>query len=268
LKTLFVLQQICHVFTCPFMLNIFSKKSEKPVPMITFTGEIVQPVRLHYKIQNPAAILKSFDKLQCVKTVELGRCFQWYYEAESKNGAFKTTGNNNPKAPIVLATIFLNAKEKHLSIRTLCKERALYALEFFDKHIRRQDMKVTEMDAYNFIFTDSPENVNTMKNLDLLFPEKDIRIHDPSVFENFMASLIASGITGAAALHATQYFLEEEGRKPLPPIERLPIHFYEDGIPLVKMGLMLRSIVAFEHLNGNTAFRAHDAIERLQGFGG
>lgn len=52
-------------------------------------------------------------------------------------------------------------------------------------------------------------------------------------------------------------------KKPLPQVEELETHFYEDGIESVVMSLRMRQIEAREHWNGNKNFSQFDIIETL-----
>ena len=53
--------------------------------------------------------------------------------------------------------------------------------------------------------------------------------------------------------------------EPLPQIERLPVHYAEDGIGGFKLALQVRQIVAMQHWLGNSGYTLGDAIRSLYG---
>ena len=50
---------------------------------------------------------------------------------------------------------------------------------------------------------------------------------------------------------------------PLPEIERLPVHYYEEGIHGLSLALKLRQIVALQHWLGNPGYTLFDALQAL-----
>ena len=56
--------------------------------------------------------------------------------------------------------------------------------------------------------------------------------------------------------------LQRGARQGLPEIERLPVHYYEDGIGGLALALRLRQIVAFQHWLGNSEYSLDDASGR------
>jgi hypothetical protein len=67
-------------------------------------------------------------------------------------------------------------------------------------------------------------------------------------------------------LEALTILLEKDAQKPLPEIEKLPIHFYEEGIIGLDGALSMREIVALQHWKGNKNYTFYDLI-RNQGRG-
>ena len=57
--------------------------------------------------------------------------------------------------------------------------------------------------------------------------------------------------------------MEATARRPLPEIERFPVHYYEDGIDGFATTLRFRQIVALEHWLGNTKYSMQDAIQSV-----
>ncbi len=49
----------------------------------------------------------------------------------------------------------------------------------------------------------------------------------------------------------------------MPEIERLPVHYYEDGIQGFSTALKLRQIVAVQHWLGNPGYTLFDALQAV-----
>ncbi len=66
-------------------------------------------------------------------------------------------------------------------------------------------------------------------------------------------------------LHPKMIFetLTSRSEEPLPQIERLPVHYAEDGIDGFNLALQLGQIVAKEHLLGNPGYTLGDAIKAV-----
>ena len=57
--------------------------------------------------------------------------------------------------------------------------------------------------------------------------------------------------------------MEQQSKKPLPDVEKFPVHFYDDGITSLENALRLRQIVAFEHWQGHTDYTLGDIIRKV-----
>jgi hypothetical protein len=57
--------------------------------------------------------------------------------------------------------------------------------------------------------------------------------------------------------------MEQQSQERLPEVEKLPVHFYTDGITSLENALRLRQIVAFEHWQGNTACTLGEVIQKV-----
>jgi hypothetical protein len=250
----------------------FFNRRSKPAPPVagpeaqrkplatTLTGELVQPVRLHYKLLNKDAVIEAIEKLGCVDAVHAGKAYKWYLSNETK-GAFKP-GTGVPKGEsIILGDILVGPKPNQLCVLVRSIERALYALEFFDKNIGRTQMEVTELDAYNQLFEASPENQQRLANLTALFPEAQITKQDVDAIPNLIKKAKKAGASQAELQQAVMAFIEKGKDTPLPDIERMSLYFYTEGIASIQSKLFLRQRVALEHLKGNTRFTIFDAIK-------
>ena len=52
-------------------------------------------------------------------------------------------------------------------------------------------------------------------------------------------------------------------QKPISEVERMPIHFYEDGISSLKGRLSLRETIAIQHWRGNSKYSFNDVFEQV-----
>jgi hypothetical protein len=59
--------------------------------------------------------------------------------------------------------------------------------------------------------------------------------------------------------------IQSGARKALPLVERMPVHFYEDGIDSPQYSLKLRQIVALKHWLGETSYSLADSINESLG---
>lgn len=58
--------------------------------------------------------------------------------------------------------------------------------------------------------------------------------------------------------------MEVRAKRPLPEIERFPIHYYEDSIQSFVTVLRIRQIVALQRWLGNSEFTMFDVIQSMQ----
>jgi len=59
-------------------------------------------------------------------------------------------------------------------------------------------------------------------------------------------------------------YMESQAKRPLPEVERLPVHYDEDGIQGFATALKLRQIIAWQHWLGNTGYTMFDVIRGMQ----
>jgi hypothetical protein len=243
-----------------------AKPAEERRPVsFTFTGELTQPVRLHYQLLDAAGAVESLKQLKCVGEISPGKSYKWYLADETK-GAFKVNVALPKGESVSLGDILLDpagAMRLHILVRSI--ERAWFAIEFFDRHVSRKQMKVTGMDLYHTLFEGNPESQTKLADLATLFPEERITVKDVEALPNLIKKAKKAGASQSEMLQMTLSFIESEEAKPLPEIEHLPLHFYKEGIHGIKSKLMLSQQVAWEHFNGNKGYTMGMAIEKITG---
>jgi hypothetical protein len=225
----------------------------------TTTGEFFQPVRLHYRIADGNGLSQAFQKLGCVKHDPPRQRWVWLYDDEAKGLQFKHSYAQIAKdlRPIVLGSFFQRTSDTLLlDLRSF--ERAKQAIPFFDKHIPRSAAKVTEAEVANNLYSEAD---NPQLSPQDVFDHQDSTLHDPEAEMQRLGELAAQARGPRAKLDIVLKAIQSAASQSLPGIERIPIHYYEDGIQPFTLVLDLRQIVAFEHWTGNTGYTLFDAIK-------
>lgn len=223
---------------------------------MTTTGEIYQPVRVHYVVSNFRRVIKTFNRLQCVDFDPAQDRWVWLYTAEAKKIKFKKKAD---EGPVVLGS-FLKKGPNEVVLDVRSFERAVEGIVFFDRHIPRKAARVTDVSVVNRLFDVQEGNSSTF---DHFFDSETVVRNDP---EKTLQEIEQIGSTAQdedvkrASIFA---HMEEKLREPLPEIERFPVHFYEDGIASVDLALRSRQVIAMQHWSGNTRYTYADYIQEL-----
>ncbi len=228
----------------------------------TLTGEHFQPVRLHYRVLNHPGLKQAFEKLRCLEFDAPRMRWVWLYADEAKDLQFQRSYSHFPKElrPIVIGAFFLRTEETLLLDLRSC-ERALLAIPFFDQHLPRKLVALEQAEIVNRLFADTQEN--RLRSPDALFDGQISTGVVPAALVQRPTEK-AAGI--ASSIGRYKMMLAEftsRSKEPLPPIERLPVHYAEDGIAGFKLALQLRQNVAMEHLQGNPRYTLGDAIKAV-----
>lgn len=219
--------------------------------LATITGELVQPVRVYYRIQDKESIKRVFSKLKCIDFDSGRDRYVWLYRKEAKKLTFKKSYSSilSKYKPIVIGSFFAKQyNEMYLEARSI--ERAIEGIVFFDKYIKTYMAKVEDISIINKLF--SPEE-NTMDFGD--FFDKEVII-DSEEKLNKLKININQGNTLDDILNETENEL-------LPEVERFPSHFYEDEIIPLKFSLQSRQHVAMQHWSVDKDYTLRDFISRV-----
>jgi hypothetical protein len=225
--------------------------------LATITGEFFQPVRLHYRVFDDNGVLQALNKLSCVKPDSPRQRSVWLYEDEARSLTFKLSYAQIPEKlrPVVLGSISRPTNET-LVLDLRSPERAVAAIPFFDTHLPRSFAKVTEAEVANKLYSSDdpparPEDV---------FDQKPSAVRDPKAEMQRLTALVKQGRSIRSRLDIALKAIQSAAAQPLPETERIPVHYYEDGIAGFQLALTLRQIVAKEHFLGNASFTLSDAI--------
>jgi hypothetical protein len=231
--------------------------ADKPV-LATITGELFQPVRLHYRVFDDKGLLQALTKLNCVKHDPPRQRWVWLYENEARGLSFKQSYAqiSEKLRPIVLGSLIHRTSDT-LLLDLRSHERAMEAIPFFDKHIPRGVARVTVAEVANKLYsTDNPQI-----SPEDVFEQQPATVRDPEAEFQRLAEQVKQGRSFRARLDIVRKAFQSATQKPLPETERIPVHYYEDGIGGFKLALTLRQIVAREHWSGNAKYTLLDAIK-------
>ena len=230
--------------------------------MGTITGEVFQPVRLHYRVLDDNALAQAFKKLRCVEHDPPRERWVWLYEHEARGLQFTHSYDDIKKElrPIIIGSFFQRPNDTLMLDLRSC-ERAILAVPFFDKHIPRGVAKVMEAEVANSLYSlDNPQ----LSPADV-FDHQTSTSRDPEAEMKRLAELITKGSGIRARFNIMMKAVHSATEQPLPEVERIPVHYYEDGIDGFKLALTVRQIMAREHWSGNTAYTLSDAIREVTG---
>jgi hypothetical protein len=238
------------------------KMSEKTIGM-TVTGEIFQPVRLYYTVSNRQKVEKCLERLRCMDVDASQKRWVWLYDEEVKGIDFKNNFSSLPEniRPVVIGSfVWKSAETLILDVRSF--ERALAAIQFFDKHISRSLAKVTHCATVNRIFEVTESSAS---NFDVFFENNDklVEINPDAFMDKARATPLSKN--GSPDLQAITSFLDNEMDRFF-EVEKFPIHFYEDGIESLRGTFIFRRTIAMERWEGNVNYSFKDAFNKFYEF--
>lgn len=235
--------------------------SQKTIGLTT-TGEIFQPVRLYYTTSNCKKVAKRLSHLRCIQYDALKKRSVWLYNEEAKDLDFKINFHSIPEdiSPVVIGSfVWKGADTLIMDLRSY--ERALHAVQFFDRYIPRSLAKVTHGASVNRIFGISESAVS---NFDVFFENNDKLVtHDPEAMLDRIrkASLSNNGVPNFQGIVS---FLNNEMEKFF-EFEKFPIHFYQEGISSLKTTFVSNRVIAIERWKGNANYSSKDLFEQMCG---
>ena len=239
-------------------------KAPDQTVLSTITGDLYQPVRLHYRVDDPQALVPAFQTLRCLQYDPPRQRWVWLYDHEASHLRFKRSYSDVPAQlrPVVLGSFYRRA-ESTLLLDVRSHERAIAAVQFFDQHLSRSVACITEAELLNKLHSTQTGNLDPGS----FFDRQSSTVRDP---DKLVAELLQLALSTADPQERVRVVMEkmhEGSRQPLPEMERIPVRYHEDGIHAFVNALQFRQLVAIQHWLGNTAFTLADAI-RLASNGG
>ena len=147
----------------------------------------------------------------------------------------------------MIGSFSLKGDEASLDLRSF--DRAIKAIPFFHTPGGQDAARITDAAVVNRLF-DGQERFPS--NLDGFFRSSKMTVrHLDASIARLESSIEANRIQGGCDLRAV---VAQGARRPLPEIEKFPVHFYEDGIGSLDAILRVRQLIALEHWNGNADY--------------
>ena len=239
-------------------------KEEKTL-ITTHTGEPNQPVRIYYQVVNPKTVLGVFNKLRCVYFEPVLKRWRWLYEHEAKKLRFERSYSKIPKEvkPIVMGDFYWRGdQELLLEVRSF--DRAIKAIEFFEKRINPRAAHATKLRVVNRFFAAEEPNYEQLLEppYDHFFDGDEVDLPEPLKLLEEAQEVSES----QSAQEAQLKYLEAKFKEKTPEIEEIPLDFYREtglGWNGLEMALTLRRIEASQHFEGNESFSQYDLIEMM-----
>ena len=224
----------------------------KPV-ICTMTNEVFQPVRLYYTIHNKSALQVAFKKLRCMDYDPRGVRWTWLYDGEAKKLDFKVPYSDIPveKRPIILGS-FYSRIDGVMYLDVCSIERAVIAIQFFNKNVRRSVAEVSFCAIYNKLLTSMDDHPGyCFDDLFACVKTSEIQARVDKKFEQLIVALQTGQVQEAL-----------DGDRNFELVEAFPTLYYEDGIEQFEMTLQMRQAVAIKHWEGETDYRLIDLINQ------
>jgi hypothetical protein len=162
----------------------------------------------------------------------------------------------------VIGAFFLRSKETLLLDLRSC-ERALSAIPFFDTHLPQRLVELEDAEVVNRLFPATEANLRLTP--DALFDAQVGTGIDPEALVQRLAEKTAHTQDPEEKIKIALEDLESRAKEPLPELERIPVHYAEDGMDGFTVALRLRQIVAMQHWLGNPGYTLGDAIQSTAG---
>lgn len=224
---------------------------------MTTTGELMQLIRLHYAVEDREQLRALFTSLRCLAYDASHTRWVWLYTEEARTLPFK---DRRASKDVVLGEcVFKGPQEMVLNLRSF--ERATNALVFFDHHIPRTVAHVTAMTVSNRLL--STAEAAALGSLDQYFDGAEVVVTDPASLLHDVEELVARTPDLHERFALLDQYLTDRAHAPVSALERLPVHYYEDGIRAVEALLSIRQVRAMHHWQGHTSYTYQDIVRDM-----
>jgi hypothetical protein len=179
-----------------------------------------------------------------------GQRWVWVYDNEAKKLQFNKSWSSIPleRRPIVLGSFYTRVDEEmYLDVGSI--ERALAAITFFDRHIKRANAELAYVAVYNRLPASQAEHPGSC--FDALFASVDTGVIERKIDERMekVADLVESGR------------LEDvTNDRSFELVEAFPANFYNEGLEHLRTTLMMRQTVALKRWDGHLDYCLADLI--------
>jgi hypothetical protein len=229
--------------------------------LMTLTREPLQLARIHYDLFDKESVQRIFAKLRCMAYDRIQDRWAWLYSGEAKKLKFKVSYRKIPKErqPIILGSFF-SRRDDAMFLDVNSFDRAKKAILFFDKYIKRKFARVTEIEIVNKFFENHD---GTLPRHQDFFDKNPVETSNPEEILDDLLKAASSGEDKKRKFELALNRMTELANKPLPPVERFPIHFYEEGISGLEGSLTMRHVIAHQHWAGNEDYTLYDLLRQM-----
>ena len=221
---------------------------------MTTTGELVQPIRLHYEVQDIEQFRTALASVRCIDYDASHTRWVWLYTEEAKTIPF----NDRRAADNTVLGEFVRKGPEEVVLNLRSFERALHAIPFFDMHIPRTVARLIAMTVSNRLL--SVAEAAALGSLDQYFDHAEVVVKDPASFLQTLHDRASHTPDAHERFALVEHAMADYAQTPVPAMERLPLHYYEDGIRAVEALLSLRKVLALQRWHGNTGATLHDVL--------
>src|SRR5262249_6450171 len=200
---------------------------------------------LHYAVEDSDKLRALFASLRCLEYDASQRRWVWLYTEEGRTLSFKDRRAANSVG--FGEFVFKGETAVVLNLRSF--ERATNALVFFDHHIPLTVARVTAMTVSNRLL--STAEAASLGSLDQYFDHAEVVVTDPASLLHDVEELVARTPDLHERFALLNQYLTDRAQAPVSALERLPVHYYEDGIRAVEALLSIRQVRAMHHWQGN-----------------
>ena len=236
--------------------------SKQPALLTTTTNELFMHARLYYNVHNKSDLINHLSKLQCIDIYEKDE-FIINYIHETQNIGLAVKHNKVPKElqPIILAKgKFIDGSEMVLDLRSF--ERACGVIEFLNAHINRDIAEITHVATHNKLHRVTKNTASDVMNVDYdkLFSNENMHYPDKA-FANLMSEAEDASSRDEKMQTLMSFIAGSKAENPV-LVEKFPVHYYEDGIELLKFSLKFRQKLAHEHMFGDESLNMFQLISQ------
>ena len=233
--------------------------SEKSL-LATMTGEIFQPVRLHYNVFDRKAVLRAFKKLRCVDKDPARLRWVWLYDFRRCNLVQQSRRNSCTAAPHRDRLLPAKSGERMVLDLRSC-ERATGAAVLRRAHRGRWPGLPRSRLSIGCFPPRTPSSPRSISSTGRKRPPTIPRPPGerlPTRWPTNFPGDLPGETSDRKRVHAIELQLATARSR-----RRLPIHYYSEGIHGFDLILRTRQIIAYQHWLGNTDYSMADAIHEI-----
>jgi hypothetical protein len=237
------------------------EQKEPVLPCYNTTAEIMQPVRLRYKIVNRREMTTKISLLKCLETAIETPLLSWtctHEVLQMKHGMSLPPFTENT---VLLGKLEITATEVLVMVNAI--ERAAFAILFFDKHVGSKVISVETMDVCNKLYKNSEKNKLRYTAIESFFENKTFE--DNNSVQEFVDTILNGSKKDKPREKNRKQLAVIVQNEKKPIFENKKVTFYsKDGIESVKYTLKLAQTLALRHLQGETQLTMFDLMSEMR----